>query len=803
MAELGSESQIYIHRAISEGKSGAFVLVADVTSELFTGQAILKLDRAQGSKREERTEYERHRHALELTPEYAEQHLPKPVCAVQEGHEVAALTTIAARGLEYAVAWSSCSYAPQLETSQQLSMDLLERWNADYSLDPDMRMPQDLLDGWLDYRIHHEKGGRIHEFVQDKCAIPPETLSFSFDGEWFPNPLAFARRVAELPETARLRAVQGNQHGDLHGKNILVTKQSEENPHYYLIDLDFYREDGFLLYDHAIFELDYLLTSRDKIKPGTWKTLLENLKRVKGREQDAGLGGEDIGILQLVQHFRAQVADWIDRHEPNRLSFLDSQYLLARMAAGLAITHQKREDEKRAMAFLYAAHNLKDYLALHDFSWPKHGPEFGLNRLVEGTDAFALVGDAALVQSFEANAERPRKPAVAVLPFSVTGENLDFDAGSLTDHIETELSRVDWFSTIGGPQTSVYQGQDPDPQKVGQKLGAQYVVFGSTRQSGSDVQVSVRVVQTVTGEEVWSDRYRISPGSEDIGLAEDRIAFAVASRVDTQVASSERARAMRKPKENLNSWELFLRARWHFFQYSAEDDETARALCQQAIEATPSFSYPHALMAQLIARANLFEWADPGKNSIDDAVKYARHAITLDPDSSFAHQAMSRAYQVSSRIAVAVQEAETAVRLNPMSSGAHWSLAMSLLFSGKASEAIPSVDLAMAINPDDPGMAFRLTIKAVALLVLGRLQKAEAVSRQAVSTGHGLVVGNLTLATTLHRQGREREAAEAVQRALEKRPDLTAAKLQQMLVVIPPKTAKIVVNTLVDLGLPR
>lgn len=804
LAELGSESQIYIHRVISEGKSGAFVLVTDVTSELFTGQAILKLDRAHGSKRSERMEYERHQHAIELTPEYAEEHLPKPVCAVQQGHEVAALTTIAARGLEYAVAWSSCSYSRQLETAEQLSWDLLERWNVDYSLDPDMRMPQDLLDSWLDYRIHEEQGGRIHEFVREKCSLPTESLSFSFDGDWYPNPLAFARRMADLPDTARLRAVRGNQHGDLHGKNVLVTKPPEDDPHYYLIDLDFYREDGFLFYDHAIFELDYLLTSRETIKPAVWKTLLANIKRIRSRDKDAGLGGEDIGILQLVQRFREQMATWVDNHEPNRLSFLDSQSLLARMAAGLAVTHQRRPDEKRAMAFLYAAHHLKDYLALHDLSWPKHGPEFGLNALFDGS---AQATEGAVAQHSDQNGktvdDRPPKRSLAMLPLTPVAEVPDFNAESLSDHIFTELSRIDWISLIGGPQTASYRDQDQDPQKFGKQLAAHYVLESNTREVGKEVQVTFRLVQTESGEDVWTDRYRISPETDNITIVEDRIAFAVVSRVDAQLANSERARAMRKRQENLDSWDMFLRARWHFFQYTVEDDKKAYVLCEQAIEASPSFSYPHALLAQLISRANLFEWADPREKLLQEAVERARHAVTLDPESSFAHESLSRAYVFTKRSAIAVQEAETAVRLNPASSGAHWALAMALLFSGKPADAIPSVDLAMAMNPFDQGMAYKLATKTCALLFLGRLQKAEALAQQVINAGHGYLAGNLLLAIILYRQDQKQRAREAIQRALERRPDLTASKIQMMIIILSPNVAKAVLDAFVELGVPR
>ncbi|MCP4315170.1 MAG: hypothetical protein GY789_03840 [Hyphomicrobiales bacterium] len=812
LAELGGDSRIYIHRTISEGKSGACVMVADVISQKFTGQAILKLDRAVGSKSLEAMEFERHKHAIETAPDYAEQYLPKLVCAVQHENEVAALTTIAARGLEYAVAWAACSYGPQREMALRLSDDLLERWNANYSLDPEMLTPQDLLDSWLDYRIDRDRGGRIHDFLSTKCTLPPDTPAFAYDGHWFPNPLVFANRGVPLQETARLRAVRGNQHGDLHGKNVLVTKQSEQELRYYLIDLDFYRDDGFLFYDHGIFELDYLLTSRERIRPQNWKTLLGNLTRIPPREQAAGLVGEDIGILQLVLQFRDRPKAWVDRHQPNRLSFLDSQYLLARLAAGLAITHQRREDAIRAMAFLYAAHNLKDYLALHEFEWPKHGPEFGLDALFNGEPVASASSKAApdfaepqTHEQTDVQVPRPPKRAVAVLPLAglndqLSGENV---TENLTDRIIAQLSRTDWFTTIGRSATSAYRDRDPDPQQVGKQLHAHYVLLGTARQSGSEVQTAVRLVQTESGEEVWSDRYRINMDTDDVVAAEDKIAYAVASRVDAQLAQSERARAMRKPPENLDSWDMFMRARWHFFQYTSEDDVIARKLCLDAIEMAPSFSDPHALLAQMEIRSIFFEWAEPGADIFANAVKHGRQAITLDPGSSFAHESLSRSYLFEGRTAIAVAEAETAITLNPTSAGAHWNLAMALVWAGKPAEAIPVIDISMRLDPFDQGLAYKLCVKAAALMLLGRLQKAEGLARQAMDVSHGHMIGLLTLAITLSRQGRMEEAQEAVRQAVLRRPDLSADNIKNMLSGLKPEVRNFLITRFVDLGIPQ
>ena len=75
---------------------------------------------------------------------------------------------------------------------------------------------------------------------------------------------------------------------------------------------------------------------------------------------------------------------------------MESQYLLARVAAGLNFAHKNISGETRRMAFIYAASNLKDYMKLNRLDWPKHGPSFVFGNgepaiqkteLVEGTDA--------------------------------------------------------------------------------------------------------------------------------------------------------------------------------------------------------------------------------------------------------------------------------------------------------------------------------------------------------------------------------------------------------------------------------
>ncbi|MCR9137359.1 MAG: tetratricopeptide repeat protein [Alphaproteobacteria bacterium] len=387
-AQWGVEGEIYLSRHLSGGKSGALVYVADIQSAGFTGQAILKLDHATDSAQQEAHEASLHGDAIKDAPAFAENHLPKLLNALHQGTQFAILSTIAGRGLEYAEPWTTCPFEQQLPAVRRMSRELLEDWNADYRLADGMHMPQQLLSGWLDYRLDPTEG-RIHGFLQDDCGLAPDTATIVFEGQWYPNPMAFAYGAGDIPERLQLRTVTGHSHGDLHGLNLLVSPSASSEPNYHLIDLADYQSRRFLFFDHAYFELAYLLTVRSAAATANWETILARLSRFEHPEE-GGLRADDLGVIEIVDALRGEVTAWIERHQADRLSYMESQVLLARVAAGLNFTHKRVSQEMRRMAFMYAATALKDYLKLNRVDWPKHGPSFSLQADDKATKAEPL-----------------------------------------------------------------------------------------------------------------------------------------------------------------------------------------------------------------------------------------------------------------------------------------------------------------------------------------------------------------------------------------------------------------------------
>ncbi|MEM8563825.1 MAG: hypothetical protein AAGF57_16425, partial [Pseudomonadota bacterium] len=369
------DGEIYLNRLLRGGRSTAVVCAVDVSTPDFAGLAILKLEEVNDARQQETLEAALHAKAISDAPAYAASHLPRVLNVLHHENKFAVLSTIAGRALEYAQPWDNCAFDKRLLMIRRISTGILEDWNPDYSLSDGLISPQVLLKDWLGHRIDTASGGRIRPFLSEICGLTAETASIMFNGHWFPNPLAFIDSEIEALDRLLLRSVAGRTHGDFHGLNVLVEVDRSEAPNYHLIDLAKYQSQQHLFYDHAYFELAMLINSRGASSVKSFEAVIAQLRRFR-HEEELDLEPDDYGLLELVRALRAGVQGWIERNEADRLASMESQTLLARVAAGLNFTHKRLSEQMRRAAFFYAAANLKDYLRLNRVSWPRTGLEF-------------------------------------------------------------------------------------------------------------------------------------------------------------------------------------------------------------------------------------------------------------------------------------------------------------------------------------------------------------------------------------------------------------------------------------------
>src|ERR1700674_504465 len=159
----------------------------------------------------------------------------------------------------------------------------------------------------------------------------------------------------------------------------------------------------------------------------------------------------------------------------------------------------------------------------------------------------------------------PDKPSIAVLPFqNMSGDpEQEYFADGMVEEIITALSRIKWLFVIARNSSFTYKGQAVDVKQVGHELGVRYVREGSVRKSGSRVRITAQLIDAETGNHVWADRF--DRDLTDIFALQDKVTLSTVGAIEPSLRAAEIERVKRKRPENLDAYDLVLRALPHAF----------------------------------------------------------------------------------------------------------------------------------------------------------------------------------------------------------------------------------------------
>jgi adenylate cyclase len=182
----------------------------------------------------------------------------------------------------------------------------------------------------------------------------------------------------------------------------------------------------------------------------------------------------------------------------------------------------------------------------------------------------------------------PDKPSIAVLPFAnMSGDpEQEYFADGMVEEIITALSRIRWLFVIARNSSFTYKGQAVDVKQVGRELGVRYVLQGSVRKAGGRVRITGQLIDAATGTHLWADRF---DGSlEEVFELQDKVASRVAGVIEPALQAAETARSAGRPTNDLNAYDLYLRA-YAMFLSSARQISEGLRLMEQAIARDPRY----------------------------------------------------------------------------------------------------------------------------------------------------------------------------------------------------------------------
>lgn len=327
--------------------------------------------------------------------------------------------------------------------------------------------------------------------------------------------------------------------------------------------------------------------------------------------------------------------------------------------------------------------------------------------------------------------------SIAVLPFAkinVSPENA-FLARGLAEELLNALSKIKKLQVIARSSSFRFSGDDMDVRSIGSQLGVATIVEGSVSVVADKVRVSVQLVDTRTGTNRWSGSYDRAFG--DILAMQTQIsgdvANAIASNLGIELDSDDLATITRPSPE---AFVNYLRGRELIRETDVADKgnlDQALFFFQEAISLHPDFADAFVgLVDAYLARAFwYFHKYELEKVRVDkqNAKKAARHALTLDPQSS---SALRAAGMTSDDPAIRIETFRQAVLIDPNNAPALRELAADLLNAGDFAEGVRLIRRFHHLDPFDfDGIRYL----AAAALNEGKLKEAVQYFRKGIRQG--------------------------------------------------------------------
>jgi len=370
----------------------------------------------------------------------------------------------------------------------------------------------------------------------------------------------------------------------------------------------------------------------------------------------------------------------------------------------------------------------------------------------------------------------PDKPSIAALPFdNMSGDpQQEYFADGVVDDIITGLSRIKWLFVIARNSSFTYKGKAVDVKRVGHELGVRYVLEGSVRKADQRVRISVQLIEAETGVHLWAERYDRRLG--DIFALQDEITLSVVGAIEPSLRDAEIARVERKRPDNLDAYDLLLRALPHVSVAMPEQASKAMPLLEQALALEADYAAAHGLLA--LCHEILFVRAGFKQDNRIAAIRHARAAVTHGRDDAMA---LSLGADVIGMVEhdrpSALEAFERAQALSPSSAFTLFLGCTVQAYAGNAERAMEWAERALRVSPIDRLTYVAHDALAIAHFLRGQYDEAAHAARRAVQSNPEFSVSHSLLAAALAELGQVEAAKAAAMQVMARQPSFSSSRL--------------------------
>ncbi len=292
---------------------------------------------------------------------------------------------------------------------------------------------------------------------------------------------------------------------------------------------------------------------------------------------------------------------------------------------------------------------------------------------------------------------------VTVLPFETVGAGAEqgYLARGISSDLTTDLSRLSGLRLISGSGNTA-SGHAAST--------ARYVVSGSVQRDGATLRVNVRLTDSRTNEQLWSQRFERPYG--DLFAIQNDVSAGLMAQMPGKISDAERRQAAKRYTSSPEAYDYFLRAQALFLARRPEENDQARVFYQKALDLDPQFARAYAGLAMTYAMDYRYQRSAESSVTLGRALELAETARTIDPDIPEIYWALGFIHAQARRYDLAIESLQKAIELNRSYADAYALLGGIYTYVGQPARSIPLLRTALRLNTDGGYLYFLLLGRA-------------------------------------------------------------------------------------------
>jgi len=276
-----------------------------------------------------------------------------------------------------------------------------------------------------------------------------------------------------------------------------------------------------------------------------------------------------------------------------------------------------------------------------------------------------------------------KRPAIAVLPFenlSAQQDNEYFTSG-IHDDLLMQLSKISALDVIARTSVLQYAGTEKAIPVIGGELGVEAVVEGTVQRVGDRVRINVQLTGVQSNRNMWAQTYDRELSAENIFAIQSDIAQQIADELRATLTLEEGSRIEMAATGSLAAYDLYLRGKEAYNQFTSRDNSVAVLLFREALEVDSEYARAWAGLGDAFGQRVL----SPGAGALsadlaasnrlgnsvigipwaDSAMAAGRRAIAIDEDLADGYATLGYAYTRRGEAEQARRHLLRAIELDP------------------------------------------------------------------------------------------------------------------------------------------